>query len=158
MTGSSQGKASRRPRRTPDLRPRRFRSVFVGVLTFIVSTFAFLSIAVSTGLAVVGWQTIPPADINLASGASLSTGSAVYSLKMRMYQNQNQVDRNDPPLFMFYRYPAGGVYDDFVVYWNDGTPVNWNNSGGNKVASCDNLAAYGKAAGRLITCQFYSTV
>ncbi len=75
-----------------------------------------------------------------------------------MYQNQTQVDPSDPPLDIVYRYSNGVVYLNTTAFWNSGSPVPFEASGGNKVASCENNPAYGKSAGRVITCQFYSTV
>jgi hypothetical protein len=134
------------------------RNLVVGLATFVVTTVVFLSIAVSTGLATVGWHTIGTAEVLLSSGGFVSTNSPVYSADMRMYQNLNQVDSSDPPLDIIYRYPSGIIYTDVFAFWNSGSPVYMGTSGGNKAASCENNPAYHKSAGRVITCQFYSTV
>lgn len=106
----------------------------------------------------VGWVSTQPVEVNLDIGAGTYSNGAVYSQKMRVFQNQDQVNAGDPPLLMSYSYPAGGYYAQTWFYWNDVNPFNWLVNGGNKWAECENEWTPSKAAGRVITCQFYSTV
>jgi hypothetical protein len=138
-----------------DARVPRRRSWRISVLTFAASLVVCLAIVVPAAYA-VGWVGIQPTDHTLVAFEFIQSGCCVYSQQMRVWQNQSQVDSGDPVHQMEYWYPSYAEYAVTNFFWNSANPFNWNQNGGNKRAVCDNPTS--QNGGRLITCQYYSTV
>ena len=124
---------------------------------FAVALVVSLAVGVPAAFA-VGWVGYV-IDYEFPPGTWLgAAGHTVYSDQQRMYQNQSQLFPDDPCVELVYSYDIN-LQNRYAtssgICYGASNPFVWGLSAGNKYAWCGNPS--GDYAGRVVSCQYYST-